>query len=573
MIKDFTALKKNLKKDFVGLKNIKVALLGDSSTQLLNQAIKAYGFELDVDFEIYESDYNQVERQLLDTSSELYQFEPEFVVVFESAQKLAKSFYNTPKNERTFFADRKIKRIKDYYEILSGATKAKIIYYNFIEQNDSIFGNYSNKTEFSFLYQVRKINYVLMNLSQSCKNLFVCDLQLIAANQGREQSFDAKMHYSADMDISINLLPFLAKHTSDIVASISGKFKKCLILDLDNTLWGGIIGDDGLEKIELGDLGLGNAFTELQVWVKQLKERGIIIAVCSKNDEQIAKEPFEKHPDMVLRLEDIAVFVANWNNKADNIRHIQQILNIGFDSMVFLDDNPFERNLVRENLPDVFVPELPEDPALYLEYLHDLNIFETASFSDEDEMRNDQYRQEASRAITQKNFTNEEDFLKSLNMVSEVKPFNTFNFPRVVQLSQRSNQFNLRTIRYSEEDVQKIAVAENYFSLTFDLKDKFGNNGLICVIVLKKEQQTLFIETWLMSCRVLKRGMENFVLNAIQNVAKQNGFLKIKGQYIATAKNAMVKNHYENLGFTKTEEMWELDVNHYEIKGCFIQSQ
>lgn len=572
MIKDFTSLKKNLKKDFSGLTTIKIALLGDSATQLLNQSIKGYGYDLGFNFNIYEADYNQIDRQILDPSSELYRFAPEFVIIFQGTQKLSKKFANLNKTEKVIFADNHLAEVRNYYSSITASLKAKVIYLNFAEINDSVFGNFSNKTDLSFLYQLRKINFELMNLARACKNLFICDKALINSTFGHSYGFDPKMYYSADMTLSIDVLPWISKSIGDCIAAISGKFKKCLILDLDNTTWGGIIGDDGIENIEVGDLGLGKAFTELQLWVKQLKERGIIIAVCSKNEEAIAKEPFEKHPDMVLRLEDIAVFVANWNNKADNIRYIQSILNIGFDSMVFLDDNPFERNMVRANIPDILVPELPEDPALYVDYLTRLNLFETASFSEEDELRNKQYQEEAGRVIAQKNFANEDEFLASLNMTSKVRPFNSFNFPRVAQLSQRSNQFNLRTVRYTEEEVQLIADSPRYITLTFNLNDKFGDNGLICVIVLEKRENTLFIETWLMSCRVLKRGMENFTLNTIVAIARKNKFGKITGEYLPTAKNGMVKDHYQKLGFTGSGNVWELDVTGYEEKKCFIEA-
>lgn len=305
-----------------------------------------------------------------------------------------------------------------------------------------------------------------------------------------------------------------------------------------------------------------------------MQQRGIILAVCSKNTESIAREPFEKHPDMVLRMEDIAVFVANWENKADNIRHIQSILNIGFDSMVFLDDNPFERNIVRENIPGITVPELPEDPAEYLEYLYPLNLFETTSFSAEDGERTKQYQVEAQRNVLQKKFTNEDDFLKNLEMASLVEPFNKFNTPRVAQLSLRSNQFNLRTVRYTEADIETISSDKKYATFSFTLEDKFGDNGLICVIILKEDDtDTLFIDTWLMSCRVLKRGMENFVLNTLVHYAKQHGFKFLKGEYIATAKNEMVKDHYRNLGFVQQNNYWVLDVVNYSDKKCFITAK
>jgi FkbH-like protein len=375
------------------------------------------------------------------------------------------------------------------------------------------------------------------------------------------------------MVFSLDFIPAVAKSTVDIILSLSGKGKKCLILDLDNTLWGGIIGDDGVENIQIGELGIGKAFTQLQHWVKQLKQRGIILAVSSKNDHDIAKGAFDNHPDMVLKYEDFAVFQANWNNKAENIKLIQEFLNIGFDSMVFLDDNPFERNLVRSFLPEVTIPDLPEDPAEYLNYLSKLNLFETSSYSEEDSGRSDQYRVEFERSQVKKAFTNENEYLASLEMVSECKPFDDYSVPRVSQLTQRSNQFNLRTQRYSENDVKIIADSKDYLTLSFTLEDKFGHYGLISLIILKKEKDSLFIDTWIMSCRVLKRTMENFVLNRIVNAAKHNGYSKLVGEFIPTAKNKMVKDHYKELGFTETEGKWILEVNNYTDKQTFIKEK
>jgi FkbH-like protein len=567
-VKDFNSLKKNLKKDLSGLKKIRIAIVGDSSTQFLNQALRGYGYEEGYHFEIFEADYDQVQAQLLDTSSEVYKFEPEFIIIFQSVQKLSKRFY---KSAKTDFAEKHIADVENYYNTLGGKLNARVIYFNFPEFNDNIFGHFSNKLERSFIYQLRKINFELMNLAMKLKNFNILDYGLINSQYGRHFSFDPKIYYTTDMVLSIDILPIVAKHITDIISSITGKFKKCLILDLDNTMWGGIIGDDGMENIQIGDLGIGKAFMEFQLWIQQLKQRGIILAVCSKNNEATAKEPFEKHPDMVLGLEDIAVFVANWDNKADNIRYIQSILNIGFDSMVFLDDNPVERDMVRKHVPQVHVPELPEDPSLYLDHLMKLNLFETASFSEEDAMRTKQYQQEASRTVAQKSFTNEDEFLASLEMTSEVRPFTKFNIPRVAQLSQRSNQFNLRTVRYTEEDVARLSQSDNYITLSFTLKDKFGDNGLISVVILEKKKDSLFIETWLMSCRVLKRGMENFTLNTIVKYAKECNVKKIIGEYILTAKNIMVKDHYKDLGFVQNGELWELDVNTYADKKCFIE--
>ena len=570
-MKSFSQLKKNLKNDFSNFKLIKVAILGDTATQFLSQAIRGMGYEKEFDLQIWEADFNQIERQVYDLNSELYEFHPEIVIVFQSSNKLLGKYNKIKNQEHNSLATNEMELIENLYSNLTENLNAKIIYYNYTEIDDAVFGNYANAIESSFLFQLRKLNYELMHFAARNANLFLCDLSSIHNQVGKLNFFQPSVYINTEMVLNIDVLPLIADKTLALISAMNGKFKKCVILDLDNTTWGGIIGDDGIENIQIGSLGIGKAFSEFQYWIKKLKNRGIIVAVCSKNTESVAREPFEKHPEMVLKMEDIAVFVANWENKADNIRNIQSILNIGFDSMVFLDDNPFERNMVRENLPDVCVPELPEDPADYLEYLYELNLFETVSFSNEDAERTKLYQIEAKRNSVQKKFANEDDFLKNLDMISLVEPFTKFNTPRVSQLSQRSNQFNLRTVRYGDADIERLSTDSNYFTFSFTLEDKFGDNGLICVIILQKESpKVLFIDTWFMSCRVLKRGMENFVLNTLVETAKENGFTTLKGEYLQTPKNEMVKDHYLNLGFKQNNTFWELDINSYENKKNFI---
>ena len=553
---------------------IRVAILGDSATQFLSQAIRGLGIDRGFDFQMWEADFNQIERQLFDPASELYEFKPEIVIVFQSTHKLLGKYNKLEQDQRAGFAAVQAGLIEKIHDEIQSSLKANVVFYNFPEIDDSVFGNYANKLETSFLFQLRDLNVKLMLLASRTPSFHLCDLSAIQNRVGKDSMFQPSIYVNTEMVLTIDVLPAVAARTLDLVGAMQGKVRKCLILDLDNTLWGGVIGDDGLESIQLGTLGIGKAFTEFQYWIKKLKDRGIILAVCSKNTESVAKEPFEKHPDMVLRLDDISVFVANWENKADNIRLIQQTLNIGFDSMVFLDDNPVERSIVRENIQAITVPELPEDPADYLEHLYSLNLFETLSYSSEDVVRTRLYQVEAQRSEFQGKFTNEAGFLESLNMVSVVEPFTKFNTPRVAQLSQRSNQFNLRTIRHSESDIAAIAVDSNRFGFAFTLEDKFGDNGMICAVILKRESETvLFIDTWFMSCRVLKRGMENFVLNTLVEFAKEVGSASLVGEYISTLKNEMVKDHYLDLGFLYVDGRWNLDVSGYQTKKTFINKK
>ncbi|MDR0811409.1 MAG: HAD-IIIC family phosphatase, partial [Paludibacter sp.] len=330
---DFISLKKNLKKDLSGLKPLRLAILGDSATQFVATAIRGMGVEYALNLDVYEAEFNQIDRQILDPTTELYEFTPEYILIFEATHKLLQKFNKKSPTDRLHFAESSIEHTKLLVSTLQSRTSAKIIFCNYTEENDSIFGQYASKTEQSFIFQLRKLNVLLQEFAAATNNFYVCDLSSIQNTVGREKFWSPNVYINTEMVVSIDALPHFAQNVVQIIAALSGNFKKCVILDLDNTVWGGVIGDDGLENIQIGHtLGIGKAFTEFQYYVKKLQQRGVILAVCSKNTESVAREPFEKHPDMVLRLSDIAVFVANWENKADNIRRIQQILNIGFDS-------------------------------------------------------------------------------------------------------------------------------------------------------------------------------------------------------------------------------------------------
>ena len=549
----------------------KLLLMGNCATQHLATAIKGYAAYVGLKINLLDVDYNLIDAQVIDTNSDLYSFKPDYVLLYLCSEKLFNEF--SVFNNKEEFADHIYSRITSYWDTINSRLKTNIIQFSFVEINDSVFGNYGCKAPSSFIYQIRKLNNLVVEGAQQYKNVLILDLNSIQMSFGRSQFFDDKFYYMAKLPISLNALPEVAKNVIDIINAIRGVFKKCVICDLDNTLWGGVIGDDGIEGIQIGELGVGHAFEEFQRYLLLLKERGIILAVCSKNNEETAKEPFIKHPEMVLKLDDFAVFVANWEDKASNIKYIQKILNIGMDSIVFFDDNSFERNLVKSIIPEITVPELPEDPAHYVGYIRSLNLFETASFSSEDKNRTKQYQSEINRINSQKMFSSYEEYLESLEMVAGVKPFDDFNTPRLAQLSQRSNQFNLRTVRLTEENVQSLIKDDSYIATYFTLKDKFGDHGLISMVILKKiNNEQLFVENWLMSCRVLKRGVEEFVSDTIVKSAKDNGFKSIVAEYIPTPKNSMVKDLYKNMGFVDDgNNKYHVDVDKYVYHKTYIK--
>lgn len=568
----FKQLKK-LSKNSALLSQYRLAVMGDCATQHLATAIRGYGVYAGLGLNVFDADYNQIHALVMDEHSELYAFMPDAVLLQMCTQKLYESFCETPIQNRASFAETAFARIQALWQRID--SRITILQCNFPLLDDGVFGQFGNKTADSFLFQQRKLNYLLMQGCQETKNVYIIDLDSLQTQLGQDVFSDAKLYYIAKMPIRVEALPEVAKRVVDMIQALRGCVKKCVVLDLDNTLWGGVIGDDGLSGIQIGELGTGHAFSDFQAWLKQLKNRGILLTVCSKNNESAAKEPFEKHPEMVLRLEDFSMFVANWEDKASNIRRIQQTLNIGMDSLVFLDDNPFERNLVRSMIPEITVPELPEDPAMYLQYLRQLGLFEAGSYSAEDSQRTSQYQQQADRAMFEASFQSYEDYLAGLEMKATAAPFDPFHYPRIAQLTQRSNQFNLRTVRYTEAEIEALAKDDSHICLYFTLKDKFGDHGLISVVVLDKQpQDVLFISEWLMSCRVLKRGMEEFIVNKILQTAADQGFRKVVGEYLPTSKNAMVKDLYEKMGFSRiTENRFEADPKHFPYHKNFISQE
>ena len=567
----FRELRKNSNSEISGM-SCRLAILGNVSTQFLTTAIRGYAAFEKLPLSVYDADYNQIEAQLLDPSSEVYGFAPDSILIWIGTDKLYEEFLDLSLESRPGFSESIMSKITMYWDLISQHSRANIMQMNFTEIDDKAFGNYSCKVDSAFVYQIRKLNYMLAEAMRLRKNVYPIDLLSIQIQLGVSVFYDAPLYYNAKMTVSTDALPYVAKAVVDVQKALTGRINKCVVLDLDNTVWGGVIGDDGMNNIEIGELGRGHVFTDFQRWLKQLKECGIILCVCSKNNEETAKKPFEEHDEMILRLSDIALFVANWDDKASNVRLIQKTLNIGMDSLVFIDDNPFERNLIRQMIPEIEVPELPEDPALYLGYLQEQNYFETASFTGAGSDRTKLYQAEFERTKLMTSFDSLDSYLESLEMIGEAKPFEEQKFSRIAQLTQRSNQFNLRTVRYTDADIQSIANDPDYITLYYTLRDKFGDHGLVGVIIMKKENaEQLFIDTWLMSCRVLKRGMEEYIVNCFMREAKKRGYMRVCGEYIPTQKNTMVKDIYKTMGFEKvSENNYVMDVNKFEPKKNYI---
>lgn len=539
----------------------KILILADCATQQLTIILNVLFSLNHLEVDIKEAGFDSIEMEVFDPSSELYSYKPDFIIIFMTVQRLRDRFYNSTSSKSNQLENEK-EKMKQIWETLSERLDSKIVQSNFSLPVENLFGTFETKTSESFINYVRQLNHFIISESSTKDNLNVLDIEKLSGYVGRKNYLDETLWYHSKTPCALDFIPYVSQLIIDNIISHKVKSVKCVVLDLDNTLWGGVIGDDGVDGIALGHLGDGEAFVDFQHYILELKKRGIILAVCSKNEESNAKIPFLEHPEMVLKLEDIAIFVANWDNKADNIKVIKESLNIGYDSIVFLDDNPYERNLVRKFLPDVIVPELPEDPALYVRHISELNLFETSSYTDEDKTRSDMYKVEFERQKLQKKYSNLEDYLVSLEMKITLKKFDEFNLPRIAQLIQRSNQFNLTTKRYSEIECKALMEENGTFPLYCKLKDKYGDYGLISVVILKNIDSSLFIDEWIMSCRVLSRGVEQFIMNHVFDLAKELKIESVLGLYSPTSKNAMVKDFYLKFGFVEKNVSENKDVEY-----------
>jgi FkbH-like protein len=413
---------------------------------------------------------------------------------------------------------------------------------------EALFGSYDLVEAGSVAAMVAAVNTGLVAMARA-ESIMLVDFAGLAAVVGRDHWHDPRQWHLAKLMIGPEALPLAGEAVARVLAAVRGTTRKCLVLDLDNSLWGGVIGDDGVDGIVIGQgSAVGEAFVTVQQLALQLRQRGIILAVCSKNDEDVARAPFREHPDMVLREEHVAVFVANWGDKATNLRAIAAALNIGLDALVLFDDNPAERAQVRRELPMVAVPEIGDDPALYPRLLAGAGYFEAVAFAEDDRVRADAYRANAERAA----FAGTSDmatYLQSLDMVAELRGFDGVNRARIAQLINKSNQFNLTTRRYAEPEVAAMAADPALVTLQVRLADRFGDNGMVSVVILRAEGTAMAIDTWLMSCRVLGRRLEEAVLAELVAAARARGADRLIGRYRPTAKNAMVAGHYETLGF------------------------
>jgi len=432
-------------------------------------------------------------------------------------------------------------------------TQAEIILVNFPLPCRQDWGSFRNRTMATDWTFRRAVNLELGLTAPAFVR--ICDREYLEARLGLEKAEDRRGWFESKQPGSPALLSVLAAEVARLVVQVRSPMKKVLVLDLDNTLWGGVIGDDGLEGIELGDTSpRGEAFKDFQKYIKSLKDRGVLLAVCSKNDEAKALEPLQKHPEMVLKREDFVAFYANWEPKPENLRRMAAELRLGLDSFVFVDDNPAEVEIVRQFTPEVGRVLLSPDPAGHTAQLQDSRFFEPRQITKEDGVRSEQYHAEAKRKGMESQCGNMESYLTSLEMVAVVQPFRSVDLPRIAQLIVKSNQFNVTTRRRTEAELTAISQNPEYGHFSVRLRDRFGDHGLISVVILHFENGVAEIDTWLMSCRVLKRQVEEVVLNEILRQARGRGCREVTGFYLPTEKNGIVKDLFSSFGFIPQEK-------------------
>ncbi len=553
-------------------------MLADCATQQLQLLLRALFHRKGIHVEIYDGAFAAIELEVRNPASALYEFQPDIVLVLHSVQTLRDNFYR--RGDVQCFQQEFFRQLTGIWDSITSTSRALIIQSTFVAPMERFFGNYDRKIDTSLSSAVFRINSFVVSESRQRGNVLLLDLEAVASWVGRQFWFDERMWVLGKSLCSLEHLPLVAQNIVDVALAAQGQTIKCIVLDLDNTLWGGIVGDDGPHGIKIGAHGDGEPFFRLQCFLRELKKRGVLLAICSKNERVHALRPFHENSEMVLTLDDFVMFVANWNNKPNNIQTIQQELNIGLDSMLFLDDSPFERASVRAMLPDVIVPELAEDPAEWVKSLSELNLFEVASFSVQDTQRSDSYLQEARRRTASETAPSFEAFLQSLDMTIEVGRFVPKHLGRIAQLLQRSNQFNLTTRRHNEAECEAMMRdIDGCIPLYATLRDRFGDHGLISLVILRPEPGAgvLTITDWLMSCRVLGRGVEECLMNNVVNQARGMHVITIKASYVPTPKNEMVKDFYGRFGFQKSQEMpdgasnWTLDISSYRDRHVLIR--
>ena len=553
---------KSLKGDTEERVNIAVlsSFTFDQLKEILSVETSKYGLLSD----IYISGYNQYQNEIIKSNSSLYKFDPDFIILAIRIEDIypddSLHIFSTDSKQYSHYIKKIIKYIKGIINSIKNNSNTKIIINNFAHPIYLQTGIYDFQMSNGQIEILNKLNAALIKLVSEYTDTFVFNLNYYLFLHGALKSFDYKMLFTSNIPYNIRFIIFLAKKYSTFIKStiISNK---CLVIDLDNTIWGGILGEEGIDGILLDHTYPGSVFRAIQKIIKQYSNQGIILAINSKNNYKDVKEVFDQHPYMILKWDDFAAVRINWNQKPQNMKELAIELNIGIDSFVFIDDNPFEIQLMKEIIPQINVVQFTKDIINNLSIINNSDHFHNLYLTDSDNVKKEQYKTQAERNNFKKGFNSIEEFYIGLNMCVEINICDKFALRRVAQLTQKTNQFNFTTKRYSESDISRFMQSSEYYVYFMSMKDRFGDNGTTGVMIIKEENKTWIIDTFLLSCRIIGRTLETVFLSHILNLAKRNNIYSIVGEYIPSTKNMLVQNIYRDHGFTKEEEKWILITN------------
>jgi len=574
--------KKKIKKELLdsgtNFTDTKIAILGGSTTNDIKLVMELFLLDYGIKPSFYESEYNRYYQDAVFPNAELEEFAPQIIYIHTTNRNIteypkisdsAETIDELIKNEVQKFTTMWTKLEEKYH--------CPVIQNNFEMPLYRIMGNKEASDIHGKINFINRLNEEFYKYAREHNNFYICDINYISADYGLKKWQEPFYWYMYKYALNVSAIPYLSYNVANIIKSLLGKNKKGFVLDLDNTLWGGIVGDDGVDNLEIGpEESGGQVYTEFQNYIKEHKDLGLVLNIASKNEEENAIAGLN-HPDGVLKPDDFIEIKANWEPKDRNFAHIAESLTLLPESLVFIDDNPAERAIVEGNLKGVRAPEIGEAHN-YIQTIDRSGFFEVTNLSKDDLNRNEMYKENVKRAKLQASFENYEDYLLSLEMVGTIKKFEPVYTARIAQLSNKSNQFNLTTKRYTQTEIEDIMTDESYIPLYGKLVDKFGDNGLVSVVIGHIVEDICHIDLWLMSCRVLKRDMEFAIMDELVRQCKKKGIKQIKGYYYPTAKNNMVREFYALQGFTKISEdeagntEWKFDIMHnYEKKNKVIK--
>ena len=561
-----------------GLKEIRIAVLGGTTTNELVDLLELHLLSSGFRPTFHQSEYGRFYEDAVLEPHEIAAFKPDIVYLHTSSLNI-QTYPPVSCSEENLqgFVDSEIGRFRAIWRSLEEHVGAQIIQNNFELPFTAILGNLDAVLPGGRSRFVLELNRAMAAEAAISSKLLLQDLFSIAARIGTNQWFDPERWFSYKLANTVAGTDAIACSLKSLINAIYGRSRKLLVLDLDNTLWGGVIGDDGADRIVIGrETPIAEAYTAFQEYCLRLRDRGVLLAVCSKNNDDVARSGFD-HPDSVLKLEHFSAFKANWDPKHENILQIAQELSLGADSFVFVDDNPAERAIVEGQIPGVAVPNVGADVSKYAAIVEEGRYFEVTSLGKEDFVRAKLYEENAQRAQLEQKFANYGEYLDSLEMTAEIDRFNPTYMERIAQLTNKTNQFNLTTRRYTLAEIESTVNDGRHIGIYGKLTDRFGDNGLISIVLGRAEESDLHLDLWLMSCRVLKREMELAMLDAIALRAHAAGLTRLVGYYLPTKKNGMVAGHYEGLGFQEIQAgadggtTWQLEIVGYQPRNTHIR--